>query len=169
MSSTISVNVQGKTTNEVITHLEAMLKELRTQSPKAGAPENKMRKPAKAAAIEEEEEEIDEDEIEAGEDDAPTVKTKGKKAKAIEEDEDEEEEDEDEDAEDEEEEEESEEVTMKQARDAILALGKKKGSSVAKGVLSRFNLKSVAELDKKSSAKYYAPIVSKCRSLMAKK
>lgn len=167
MSSMISVNVQGKTTNEVITHLEAMLKELRTQSPKAGAPENKMQKKAAKPAIEEEE--IDEDEIEAGEDDAPTVKSK-KKAKAVEEDEEEElDEDESDDAEDEEEEDEdSEEVTMKEARDAILNLGKKKGSATAKQVLSRFNLKSVAELEKKSSAKYYAPIVDRCKALLKK-
>ena len=164
MSSTISVNVQGKTTNEVITHLEAMLKELRTQSPKLGAPENKMSKKAAKPAIDEEDE-IDEDEIEAGEDDAPTVKSK-KKAKAVEEDEEEEEID---DAEDEEEEDEdSEEVTMKEARDAILNLGKKKGSATAKQVLSRFNLKSVAELEKKSSAKYYAPIVDRCKALLKK-
>ena len=154
MSSTISVNVQGKTTNEVITHLEAMLKELRTKSPKDGAPENKMSK--KAAVVEEDEDEIDGDEIEAGEDDAPTVKSKKKKAKPAVEEEDEEDEDDG-------------EVTLKQAREAILNLGKKKGSSVAKGVLSRHNLKSVTELDKKSSVKYYAPIVSRCKALMAKK
>lgn len=167
MSSTISVNVQGKTTNEVITHLEAMLKELRTKSPKAGAPENKMSK--KAAVVEEDEDEIDEDEIDVAE-----LKSKKKKAKPAVEEEDEEEEDIDEDdaedeADEEEEDEDDGEVTLKQARDAILNLGKKKGSSVAKGVLSRHNLKSVAELDKKSSQKYYAPIVSRCKALMAKK
>lgn len=154
----IQVHVQGKTTNEVISNLQAMLKEL-NGNVKAGAPENKMAKAPKASkAIEEDEEDYED------QDDMPVAKNTKKKAAAVEEDEDFEDEETDED------EEESDEdgATASDARASILALGKKKGSAVAKQVLSRFNLKSVTELEKKSSAKYYQPIVDKCKALMKK-
>lgn len=172
----IVVTIQGSTTGVIIQRLQETLAGFQ-------APENKMakKKIATKAIDEDEEEESDE------EDEAPKAKSKKKKKAAVEDEEDEEEESDESDSDDEDDSESDEEdsddesedsddeeesgPTFKDVEAALIKVGKSKkhGADAAKKILSTHNMKSMRELNVKANKKYFAPILTKCKKLLAKK